>query len=36
MALESVTHLDDLEVANPLGTDPRSEGDNHIRNVKKP
>jgi hypothetical protein len=35
MALESVTHLDDLEVANPLGTDPRSEGDNHIRNVKK-
>jgi hypothetical protein len=34
MALESVTHLDDLEVANPLGTDPRSQGDDHIRNIK--
>lgn len=35
MPLESVIHLDDLEVANPLGTDPRSEGDDHIRNIKK-
>ena len=34
MALESVTHIDDLEVANPLGTDPRSQGDDHIRNIK--
>jgi hypothetical protein len=34
MGLESVTHLDDLDSTNPVGTDPRSEGDDHIRNVK--
>ena len=34
MALESVTHIDDLDATNPLGTDPRSEGDDHIRNIK--
>jgi hypothetical protein len=34
MGLESVTHLDDLDATNPLGTDPRSEGDDHIRNIK--
>jgi hypothetical protein len=34
MGLESVTHLDDLDATNPVGTDPRSEGDDHIRNVK--
>ena len=34
MALESVTHIDDLNATNPLGTDPRSEGDDHIRNIK--
>ena len=34
MALETVTHISDLDAANPLGSDPRSEGDNHIRNVK--
>ena len=35
MALESVDHIDDLNAANPLGTDPRSRGDDHIRNIKK-
>ena len=34
MSLESVTHIDDLNATNPLGTDPRSEGDDHIRNIK--
>ena len=34
MSLESVTHIDDLNSTNPLGTDPRSEGDDHIRNIK--
>ena len=34
MGLETVTHISDLATANPLGTDPRSEGDNHIRNIK--
>jgi len=34
MALESVEHIDDLNVSNPLGTDARSQGDNHIRNIK--
>ena len=34
MALESVTYISDFEAGNPLGTDPRSEGDNHIRNIK--
>ena len=34
MGLESVTHLDDLDATNPVGTDPRSEGDDHIRNIK--
>lgn len=36
MALESpVTYVDDLVITNPTGTDARSEGDDHIRNVKK-
>ena len=34
MPLEPVTHLDDLVVTNPTDTDPVSEGDNHIRNLK--
>lgn len=34
MGLEIVLHLDDLDATNPVGTDPRSEGDDHIRNVK--
>jgi len=35
MALESVTHISDLVASNPVGaTDPKSEGDDHIRNIK--
>ena len=34
MALESVTHISDLVAANPVLTDSRSEGDDHIRNIK--
>lgn len=34
MPLEPVSHLDDLVVTNPTDTDPVSEGDNHIRNLK--
>ena len=35
MAVESVTKISDLNELWPLGTDPRSEGDDHIRNIKK-
>lgn len=36
MALESVTHISDLVITNPVGgSDPKSEGDDHIRNIKK-
>jgi len=36
MALESVDHIDDLVITNPVGgSDPKSEGDDHIRNIKK-
>ena len=34
MALESTTYIDGLVAANPTGTDPRSQGDDHIRMVK--
>ena len=34
MPLEPVDHLDDLVITNPTDTDPVSEGDNHIRNLK--
>jgi len=34
MALESVTHIDDLNVSNPTTTDGLSQGDDHIRNIK--
>ena len=34
MALESVTHISDLVASNPVLTDSRSEGDDHIRNIK--
>lgn len=35
MALESVTHISDLNASNPVGaTDPKSEGDDHLRNIK--
>lgn len=35
MGLESGDFLDDLNSANPLGTDVKSQGDDHIRLVKK-
>lgn len=35
MGLETVTTIDDLVTTNPVGaTDPKSEGDDHIRNIK--
>jgi hypothetical protein len=34
MSLESVTHISDLNVSNPPGTDTKAQGDDHIRNVK--
>lgn len=34
MPLESVTHISDLVVTNPTSTDPKSEGDNHLRAIK--
>lgn len=35
MALETVTNIADLVITNPTSTDPKSEGDDHIRNIKK-
>lgn len=35
MPVESVTYIDDLNATNPVGaTDPKSQGDDHIRNIK--
>lgn len=34
MALESVTYITDLVNTNPVSNDPKSEGDDHIRNIK--
>lgn len=34
MALESVTHISDLDAANPTSSDSRTQGDDHIRNIK--
>ena len=34
MALESVTHISDLNVLNPTAGDPKAEGDDHLRNIK--
>ena len=34
MALESGSYLADLNTANPAGTDPKSQGDDHIRLLK--
>jgi len=34
MPLESVTHISDLNIANPPGTDGLSQADDHIRNLK--
>lgn len=35
MPLESVTHLSDLNLSNPPGSDGLSQADDHIRNIKK-
>jgi hypothetical protein len=35
MTVESVTYINDLDVNNPAGGDSISEGDDHIRNIKK-
>lgn len=35
MPLEAMTHISDLVVTNPVGaTDPKSQGDDHIRGIK--
>jgi len=34
MALESTTYIDGLVSTNPAGTDPRSQGDDHLRLIK--
>lgn len=34
MGLESVTYINDLVTSNPSGSDPRNQGDDHIRNIK--
>jgi len=34
MGLEAGTTIDDLVATNPLSTDPRSEGDDHLRLIK--
>lgn len=34
MALESVTYVGDLVVTNPTSADPKSAGDDHLRNLK--
>ena len=34
MSLESTTYIDGLVATNPTGTDPRSQGDDHIRLIK--
>ena len=34
MALEVVTHIDELVATNPTASDPVSEGDDHVRNLK--
>lgn len=34
MALETATYISGLDAANPLATDPKSQGDDHLRLVK--
>lgn len=34
MALETGTYISDLVVTNPAGTDPKSQGDDHLRLIK--
>ena len=35
MGLESATYIEDLVQTNPLGTDGKSQGDNHLRLIKQ-
>src|SRR3990167_6964280 len=35
MGLETVTYIDDLVITNPVASDKRHEGDDHLRIVKK-
>lgn len=35
MSLETATYLADLDESNPTATDPKSQGDDHIRTIKK-
>ena len=35
MPLETAVHINDLDIANPAGTDNRIQGDNHIRMIKQ-
>lgn len=34
MGLETVTHISDLNASNPAASDAKSQGDDHIRNIK--
>lgn len=34
MALESISHIADLVTTNPTASDPKSQGDDHIRGIK--
>jgi len=34
MPLETVVHIGDLVVTNPASNDPKSQGDDHLRNIK--
>jgi len=34
VALETVTHISDLVATNPGAADPKSQGDDHLRNIK--
>ena len=34
MTVEAVTFITDLNDTYPVGTDAKSEGDDHIRNIK--
>ena len=34
MTVESVTYINDLNAANPASGDLKSEGDDHLRNIK--
>ena len=34
MALESPTYISDLNTSNPAASDPKNQGDDHLRNIK--